>query len=65
MKQNNQGQALVEYLLIIAVVAVSLLSIVKLVGGYFQDYITKSTCDLVDKVFVEGKKPGDAICISK
>lgn len=65
MKLNNKGQALVEYLLIIGIVAVSLLSIVRLAGGYFTDYFTKSSCELLDKEYVEGEKPGDAICVSK
>ena len=40
---NNKGQALVEYLLIIAVVSVIVVSLVKLLGGYLQDSITKSS----------------------
>ena len=33
MKLNNKGQALVEYLLIIAVISVVVVSLVKLLGG--------------------------------
>ena len=43
MKLNNKGQALVEYLLIIAVVSVIVVSLVKLLGGYLQDSITKTS----------------------
>ena len=65
MKLNNKGQALVEYLLIIAVISVVVVSIVKLLGGYLQDSMTKSSCQLVDKVYVEGAKPGDGTCVDK
>lgn len=61
-KLNNRGQALVEYLLIIAVVSVIVVSLVKLLGGYLQDSITKSSCELSNKVYVEGSKPGEATC---
>lgn len=59
---NNRGQALVEYLLIIAVVSVIVVSLVKLLGGYLQDSITKSSCDLMNKTYIEGAKPGDGVC---
>lgn len=61
-KMNNKGQALVEYLLIIAVVSVIVVSVVKLLGGYLKDSMTKSSCKLVDKEYVEGAKPGDGSC---
>lgn len=63
MKINNKGQALVEYILIIAVISVVVVSIVKLLGGYLQDSMTKSSCALVDKVYVEGSKPGEGSCV--
>ena len=59
---NNHGQALVEYLLIIAVISVIVVSLVKLLGGYLQDSITKSSCNMLDKTYVEGEKPGQARC---
>jgi Flp pilus assembly pilin Flp len=62
---NSRGQALVEYLLIIAVVSVIVVSLVKLLGGYLQDSITKSSCALVDKQYVEGANPGEGTCVSK
>ncbi len=60
---NNKGQALVEYLLIIAVISVIVVSVVKLLGGYLQDSMTKSSCNLVGKVYVEGAKPGEGTCV--
>ena len=62
MKMNNKGQALVEYLLIIAVISVVVISIVKLFGGYLQDSMTKSSCGLTGKNYVEGNSPGDGYC---
>lgn len=62
MKLNQKGQALVEYLLIIAVISVIVVSVVKLLGGYLQDSVTKSSCKLVDKEYVEGSKPGQGSC---
>ena len=65
MRMNNKGQALVEYILIIAVISVVVVSIVKLLGGYLQDSMTKSSCALVDKVYVEGSKPGEGTCVDQ
>ena len=62
--RNNRGQALVEYLLIIAVISVIVVSLVKLLGGYLHDSITKSSCNVMDKTYVEGEKPGEAKCVS-
>lgn len=62
---NTKGQALVEYLLIIAVISVVVVSVVKLLGGYLQDSMTKSSCSLIDKVYVEGAKPGEGKCVDK
>ena len=62
---NSKGQALVEYLLIIAAISVVVVSVVKLLGGYLQDSMTKSSCSLIDKVYVEGAKPGEGKCVDK
>lgn len=61
-KLNNKGQALVEYLLIVAVVSVIVVSLVKLLGGYLKDAVTKTSCEIMDKTYVEGAEPGDGIC---
>ena len=62
MKLNNKGQALVEYLLIIGVISVIVVSLVKAFGGYLQDSMTKTSCNLIDKAYVEGAKPGEGKC---
>ena len=65
MKLNKKGQALVEYLLIIAVISVIVVSLVKMLGGYLQDSITKSSCAMFDKIYVEGANPGEGICTDR
>ncbi len=62
MKLNRKGQALVEYLLIIAVISVIVVALVKLLGGYLKDAVTKSSCEVMDKTYVEGAKPGEGVC---
>ncbi len=62
---NKHGQALVEYVLIIAIISVITVSIVSYFGGYLKDTITKTSCDLINKVYVEGKNPGEAECVTK
>ena len=62
---NKKGQALIEYILIIAVVSVLIISLVNYFGGYLKDSITKTSCSLVDKVYKEGAAPGEATCVSK
>ena len=53
---NKRGQALVEYVLIVALISVITISIVNYFGGYLKDAITKSSCSLADKVYLEGNK---------
>lgn len=60
--KTSRGQALVEYLLIIAVISVVVISVVKIFGGYLQDTMTKSSCEMMGKTYVDGKTPGDGKC---
>ena len=62
---NKNGQAPVEYVLIVALISVITVSVVSYFGGYLKDSITKTSCDLVNQVYVEGEKPGEAQCMSK
>lgn len=62
---NKKGQALVEYVLIIALVSVVIIGLVDFLGGFVKDSITKTSCSLVDKEYVEGKKPGQGTCKEK
>lgn len=62
MRMNNKGQALVEYILIILVVSLVLVSAVKMFGGILKDKMTESTCDLLGQTYVPGEKSGDGEC---
>ena len=61
--KNNKGQALVEYVLIIALISVITISLVNYFGGYLKDAITKSSCSLVNQVYEKGDKPGEGKCV--
>lgn len=65
MKVNNKGQALVEYLLIIALISVVVISVVKLLGGYLQDMMTKSSCNMMGYDYQEGSSPGEGTCVPR
>lgn len=65
VKLNKRGQALVEYVLIVAIISVITIAIVSYFGGYLKDSITKTSCSLVDQMYVEGDKPGEGSCASK
>lgn len=59
---NQKGQALVEYILIIALMSILIISLVKYFGGYLKDSITKTSCNIAGSVYVKGKKAGEGTC---
>ena len=59
---NIKGQALVEYLLIIAVIGVMVMFFVVAFGGFVKDNFTELFCELVDKEYVPGEKEGQGTC---
>ena len=61
--RNNRGQALVEYVLIIALISVITISLVNYFGGYLKDSITKTSCSLIGQSYQEGEKPGEGKCV--
>ena len=63
--KNSKGQALVEYVLIIALMSILIITLVKVFGGYLKDAITKTSCNLGGYEYVEGKKAGEGSCESK
>lgn len=65
LKLDRSGQALVEYILIVAVISVITIAIVNYFGGYLKDSITKTSCSLVDQEYVAGEKPGTGSCKEK
>ena len=62
---NKKGQALVEYVLIIALVSVVVIGLVNVLGGYLKDAMTKTSCSMVGQEYVEGKKAGEGYCQNK
>lgn len=62
---SNKGQALIEYVLIVSLITVIAIGVVKIFGGYLKDAITKSSCSIVSKVYIEGDKPGEGKCETK
>ena len=59
---NRKGQTLVEYVLIISLVTVIAIAAVKIFGGYLKDSVTKMSCQMIGKQYIEGKKVGEAYC---
>lgn len=59
---NAKGQALVEYVLIIALISVVIIGLVNTFGGYLKDSITKTSCSMVNEEYVKGAKPGSGFC---
>lgn len=62
---NKKGQALVEYILIIALITVVIIGIVNAFGGYLKDAMTKSSCSLIGEEYVKGEKAGEGYCTNK
>ena len=62
MQLNKKGQALVEYVLIIALISVVIIALVNAFGGYLKDSMTKTSCGLVGQEYVPGSKPGEGSC---
>lgn len=60
---NNKGQALVEYILIIALIVIVIVTVMKLLSGYIYDIMTETTCDISGKTFIEGEHPGEGTCV--
>ena len=62
MKLNRKGQTLVEYVLIISLVTVVAIAAVRIFGGYLKDSITKMSCQMIGKEYIESKKIGEGYC---
>ncbi len=59
---NHKGQALVEYVLIIGLIAVICVGAVTILGGTIKDKITEASCGLVGETYVKGAKSGEGYC---
>ena len=62
LKLNRKGQTLVEYVLIISLVTVIAIAAVKIFGGYLKDSVTKMSCSMIGKEYVESNVVGEAYC---
>lgn len=62
---NNKGQALIEYLLIVGVVAVFIIFFVAAFGGLVKDSFTEMYCGLFDKEYVAGENEGQGRCVER
>ncbi len=62
---NKNGQALVEYVLIIALISVVIIVIINTIGGYLKDAITKTSCSIANQEYVEGEEVGEGFCKDK
>lgn len=60
--KNNKGQALVEYILIVALMSIIIISLVKYFGGYLKDAMTKTSCNIAGLEYVKGEKVGEGSC---
>lgn len=63
--KNTNGQALVEYILIIALISVVIIAVVKILGGYVMDSLTKTSCSVSGTTYVPGEKSGQGKCVDK
>lgn len=63
--RSKKGQALVEYVLIIALISVVIIGLVNAFGGYLKDAMTKTSCNLTGQEYVKGSKAGEGYCKTK
>ena len=61
-KFNNKGQALVEYVLIIALISIVLIGVINTFGGTLKDKITEASCGVSGQKYVKGEKAGEGTC---
>ena len=64
-KLNKKGQALVEYVLIIALISLIAIAAVRLLGGSIKDAITKTSCSIMNQEYVAGENSGEGKCEMK
>lgn len=59
---NKKGQALVEYVLIIALVAVMIIGVISTFGGVLKDKITEVSCSIAGQEYEPGDGAGKGFC---
>ena len=63
-KFNNKGQALVEYVLIIALISIVLIGVINTFGGTLKDKITEASCSISGQKYSKGEKAGEGTCVA-
>ena len=63
--RSKKGQALVEYVLIIALISVVIIGLINAFGGYLKDAMTKTSCSMTGQEYVKGAKAGEGYCKDK
>jgi len=62
---NKKGQALVEYVLIIALISVVVIGVVSAFGGVLKDKITEVSCSIAGQEYDPGSGKGEGFCKDK
>ena len=62
MMKNNKGQALVEYVLIIALISIVLIGVINTFGGVLKDKITEASCAISNQQYNKVDKAGEGYC---
>ena len=61
-KLNRKGQALVEYVLIIALISIVLIGVINTFGGTLKDKITEASCAISGQQYTPGSSSGEGYC---
>lgn len=62
VSMNKKGQALVEYVLIIALVALVIIGVITTFGGVLKDRITEVSCSIAGQTYNPGDGSGEGFC---
>lgn len=60
--RNEKGQALVEYVLIIALISIVLIGVINTFGGVLKDKITEASCTISGQTYEKGSSAGEGYC---
>ncbi|MEG0266859.1 MAG: hypothetical protein RSB77_00950 [Bacilli bacterium] len=54
-----------EYFMMFLLTSVAVFGIIKVGGGSLEDALTKSSCKIVNRIYMNGQNTGDGYCIDK
>lgn len=60
--RDEKGQALVEYVLIIALISIVLIGVINTFGGVLKDKITEASCAISGQTYEKGSSAGEGYC---